>query len=79
MERRGVLNALLSRTLLEKKIGASAGVNKRITAVTGRGPRLDNRFLGVGITAAHLRIEGKYQDWTGLLAVEKGHEGVVTL
>ena len=54
-------------------------MNKRIIAVTGRGPRLDSRFLGVGVTAAQLRIEGKYQDWTGLWAVEGGHEGVVTL
>ena len=47
MERRGVLNTLLNRTLLEKKIGASAGVNKRIIEVTGRGPRLDSTFLGL--------------------------------
>ena len=54
-------------------------MNKRIIAVTCRGPRLDSRFLGVGITAAHLGIKRKYQDWMGLWAVEGGHEGVVTL
>ena len=79
-QRRGVLNTLLSRTLLEKKIGASAarfpaGVNERIVAVTGRGPQLDSRFLGIGISA--FRIGGKYRDRAGLWAVEGLHEGSI--